>query len=248
MTPTAAILLIGNELLSGRTADANMNYIARRLTDVGIKLCEVRVVADDAAAIGEAVNALRDRHTYVFTTGGIGPTHDDITIASIAKAFGVPVTRNIRVEEYLRKELGNKALPATFRMADYPEGAEQIWPAKGAEAPWAPCCRMANVFVLAGFPRVMQAMLEAVLPLLTQGPPIHVRSVDVWTAESVISEGLGDIQARFPSVDVGSYPYRLDNRPGTTLVARGTDAAAVAGAHAAILALLDSLGAELRAA
>lgn len=248
MTPTAAILLIGNELLSGRTADANMNYIARRLTDVGVKLCEVRVVADDEAAIGEAVNALRDKHTYVFTTGGIGPTHDDITLASIAKAFGVGMSRNARVEDYLRKELGNKAVPATFRMADYPEGAEQVWHPKGTDAAWAPCCRMANVFVLAGVPRVMQAMLEAVLPLLTQGPPIHARSVDVWTRESLIAEGLGDIQARFPAVDVGSYPYRIENRPGTTLVARGTDAAAVAGAHAAILAMLDSMGAELRAA
>ncbi|MFZ2587882.1 MAG: molybdopterin-binding protein [Alphaproteobacteria bacterium] len=243
-TPTAAMLIIGNEVLSGRTADANLNYVARRMTDVGIALRECRVVADVESEIADAVNALRAKHTYVFTTGGIGPTHDDITIASVAKAFGVPVVRNARVEEHLRKELGNKATTATFRMADYPEGAEPVWHGET----WAPGCRMENVFIMAGIPRVMQVMLEAAIPLLQQGPPIHARSVDAWTRESVIAEPLGEIQARYPAVDIGSYPYRIDNRPGTTLVVRGTDLAAVEGAYAAVMGMLDGVGAELRAA
>lgn len=242
--PTAALVLIGSELLSGRTADANLNYIARRLSETGIPLKETRVVLDEESAIVEAVNALRAKHTYVFTTGGIGPTHDDITLASIAKAFEVKTERNARVEEFLKTRYGNRATAATFRMADYPEGCDLVW----HSGDWQPTCRMENVFVLAGIPKSMQVMLEAVLPLLQPGQPIHSQSVDVWTTESQIAAQLTEIQGRFPSVEVGSYPYRIDGRAGTALVARGTDAQAVASAHAAILALVDEVGAELRAA
>lgn len=243
-TPTAALVLIGSELLSGRTADANLNHLARKLSEAGIPLRDVRVVADDEAAIAEAIDALRGKHTYLFTTGGIGPTHDDVTMAAIAKAFGVGLERNARVEAHLKQHYGNRATAATFRMADYPEGAEQVWHAEG----YAPVCRMENVFVLAGQPRVMQGMLESILPLLSPGPPIHTRSVDAWTSESLIADGLADIQNRHPAVEVGSYPYRIEGRAGTALVARGTDVVAVEAAHAAILRLVDEVGAEVRAA
>lgn len=242
--PTAALIIIGSEILSGRTADANINHIARKLSETGIPLREVRVVGDDDVAIGEAVNTLRAKHTYVFTTGGIGPTHDDITLQSVAKAFGVGVARIGRVEEFLRTRYGNRATAATFRMADYPEGCDLVW----HTGEWQPACRMENVFVLAGIPRAMQVMLDAIVPLLNPGPPIHTRSVDVWTGESLIAAGLTEVQNRFPTVEVGSYPYRIDGRAGTALVARGTDAAAVEAAHGAILKLVDEVGAELRAA
>jgi molybdopterin-biosynthesis enzyme MoeA-like protein len=242
--PTAALVIIGSEILSGRTADANLNHIARKLSEAGIPLKDVRVVADDEAAIVEAVNLLRAKHTYLFTTGGIGPTHDDITMAAIAKAFAVPLERNARVEAHLKQHYGNRATAATFRMADYPFGSEQVWHTDG----FAPGCRIENVFVLAGQPRVMQTMLDAALPLLQPGAPIHTRSVDVWTSESLIAEGLAGIQSRYPEVEVGSYPYRIEGRAGTALVARGTDAAAVEKAHEAILRLVDEVGAELRAA
>jgi molybdenum cofactor synthesis domain-containing protein len=242
--PTAAVVIVGSEVLSGRTADANLNYIARRLADTGIRLGEARVVADDADAIVDAVNALRARHTYVFTTGGIGPTHDDITLASIARAFGVGLARNARVEEHLRQTYGNRATDATFRMADYPEGAEQVWHTES----WAPGCRMENVFVLAGNPRGMQVMFEAALPLLKPGAPIHSRSIDVWAMESAIAADLAAIQDKYPHVEVGSYPYRIEGRPGTALVARGQDVAAVEGAFGAILRMVENLGVEKRAA
>ncbi|MCP5404803.1 MAG: competence/damage-inducible protein A [Pseudomonadaceae bacterium] len=240
----AAILIIGNEILSGRTEDANVAHIARRLADVGVAVREVRVVPDIENEIVDALNALRARYGYVFTTGGIGPTHDDITIVSVAKAFGVAVARNTRVEEHLRTTYGNRATEATLRMADYPEGAALVW----HEGDWAPACRMENVFVLAGIPRAMQVMLAACVPLLGQGAPIHSKTLDVWARESDIADGLAAVQGDYPQLEVGSYPYRIDNRPGTALVVRGADAVAVEAAHKAICAMVEALGVEKRAA
>lgn len=242
--PTAAVLVIGNEVLSGRVADANLNYIARRLNEVGIDLAEARVVRDDKAQITAALNALRGAYSYVFTTGGIGPTHDDITIATVASAFGVAVQRNLEVEEKLKAYYAGRVTAAALRMADYPAGAKIIW--HGEQ--FAPGCMMENVLVLAGQPRAMQVMLEAALPLLNKGTPLHTRQVDVWVRESQIAEGLAAIQGRFEGVDIGSYPYRIEGRAGTALVCRGEDAKAVEAAFGAIQELLGEVGAEVRAA
>lgn len=242
--PTAAVIIIGNEVLSGRTADANLNHLARRLADCGINLKECRVVRDDESAIILAVNALRTQYNYVFTTGGIGPTHDDITIPTIAKAFGVAVERNIQVENKLREYVGSRLVPATLRMADFPAGARVVW--HGEQ--YAPGCIMENVIIMAGQPRIMQVMLEAALPMLQQGQPTHSRQIDAWVYESQIAEPLEAIQNRFPDIDIGSYPYRIDGRPGTALVARGLNVQAVDSAYQAIEDMLQDMGAETRAA
>ena len=184
--PTAAILVIGNEVLSGRIADVNVNYLCRRCADVGLDVREVRMVRDDEAAIVAAVNTLRTSHTYVLTTGGIGPTHDDITIGCIAKAFGVAVVRNVEVEQKLRSHYGSSLAPAALGMADYPAGARLVPHGES----FAPSCLMENVAVLAGQPRVMQLMFEATLPLLQTGTPLHSRQVDVWGMESQLAEKL----------------------------------------------------------
>lgn len=240
--PTAAILIIGNEVLSGRTPDMNINIIARRLAEYGMSLREVRVVRDVETEIVEGVNALRRRHTYVFTTGGIGPTHDDITTPSIARAFGVAVERNLQVEQKLKDNYGSHVTPATLKMADFPAGARIVPHGE----PFAPGYMMENVVVMAGVPRIMTIMLEAALPLLQQGAPIHTRQVDAWVYESAIAQPLEAIQRRYPTVDIGSYPYRMEGRVGTALVARGTDADQVDGAFTAIGDMLDDAGAERR--
>ncbi len=242
--PTAAALIIGNEVLSGRTADANLNHLARRLSDCGINLKECRVVRDDESSIILAVNALRTQYNYVFTTGGIGPTHDDITIPTIAKAFGVAVERNLQVENKLREYVGSRLVPATLRMADFPAGARIVW--HGEQ--YAPGCIMENVIIMAGQPRIMQVMLEAALPMLQQGQPTHSRQIDAWVYESQIAEGLEAIQNRFADIDIGSYPYRIEGRPGTALVARGLNVQAVDSAFKAIEDMLNDMGAETRAA
>lgn len=240
--PTAAILVIGNEVLSGRVADVNVSNIARRLADVGINLGEVRMVRDDEAAIVEAVQALRSAYTYVFTTGGIGPTHDDITIASIAKAFGVAVVRNVEIEQKLRDYYGSRLTAAALRMADYPAGARIV--PHGQD--FAPSCMMENVAVLAGQPRIMGIMLEATLPLLQTGTPLYTRQLDVWGLESHLAAALESIQNRYPSIDIGSYPYRVEGRPGTALVCRGEDARIVEESFAAVQALVQTEGLEVR--
>ncbi len=240
--PTAAVLVIGNEVLSGRVADVNVAYIARRLADVGIDLHEVRMVRDDQPAIVAAVKALSSSHTYLFTTGGIGPTHDDITIASIAAAFGVAVVRNVEIEQKLKQYYGSRVTPAALRMADYPAGARIV--PHGEE--FAPSCMLENVAILAGQPRIMQLMFEATLPLLKQGQPLYTRQVDVWGAESQIAEKLGAIQGRFTTVDIGSYPYRVEGRPGTALVCRGENPSDVDASFAAVQGLVQEAGLEVR--
>lgn len=244
LSPTAAILIIGNEVLSGRTADTNINTITRRLTECGIVTKEVRVVRDEEEAIIAAVNTLRQAYTYVFTTGGIGPTHDDITIPTIAKAFEVALERNLQVEQKLRSAYSQTLTPAALRMADYPAGARIIW--HGEQ--FAPGCMMENVIIMAGLPRIMTIMLESALPMLQQGAPIHTRQVDAWVYESQIAAPLESIQKRYPAVDIGSYPYRIEGRVGTALVARGTDATAVDAAFSAITQMLSDQGAEQRVA
>lgn len=244
-SPTAAVLLIGNELLSGRTADANLNYIARRMTDIGIKLKECRVIRDDVDTIAEHVNTLRKTHTYVFTTGGIGPTHDDITMESIAKAFGVEIERHDEVVEAFTQHyaaLNKPTTAATFKMADFPVGAELIH----NSATHAPGAKMENVYIFAGIPKIMQAMLEAVIPTLTQGDTIYTHSIDAFISESQAANALEDVQNQFPKLDIGSYPFKEGDRFGTSLVTRGTNQKAVDQSFSAIKSFLDSFGAEVR--
>jgi len=244
-SPTAAVLLIGNELLSGRTADANLNYIARRMTDIGIKLAECRVIRDDVDTIANNVNDLRANHTYVFTTGGIGPTHDDITMESIAKAFGVRVERYDEVAEAFTKHyaaLNKPTTAATFKMADFPAGAELIH----NSATHAPGAKMENVYIFAGIPNIMQAMLEAVIPTLTQGDTIYTHSIDAFISESQAAEALEGVQNDFPSLDIGSYPFKEGERFGTSLVTRGTNQKSVESSFMAIKTFLEGLGAEVR--
>ncbi len=242
-TPTAAMVVIGNENLSGRTPDANVNHLARRLSDMGIQLTEVRMVRDVESEIVIAVNALRQANTYVFTTGGIGPTHDDITAKSVARAFGVELYKNKDVVENLTRVIGpEKVTEATFKMALFPLGAELIDNPVSA----APGFRMENVYVMAGIPKIMQAMLDAVLPSLKRGEEIYSKSVDIYAGESRISEGFETIQNRYPRIELGSYPFRHGDKHGTSLVVRGTDKGQVEEAFSDIHHLIDEIGAVIR--
>lgn len=228
---TAAALVIGDEILSGRTKDQNIAAIAERLTAVGIRLGEVRVVADEEAAIVAAVNELRRRYTYLFTTGGIGPTHDDITADSVAAAFGVRAVLDERALAVMRPYYESRGLELTEarkRMARIPEGADLIV----NKVSFAPGFRMANVIVMAGVPRVMQAMLEEVLPTLATGAPMLSCSIEVLRPESEVAELLAEHQRSFPDVVMGSYPWYRDGSVGTELVLRSIDADRLRRAYA----------------
>lgn len=235
---TAALLIIGNEILSGRTQDKNLAHLALKLNEVGIQLREVRVVPDIDAEIVEGVNALRGRYDYVFTTGGIGPTHDDITTASIAKAFGVSVHRHPEAEHALRAHYGADINEARLKMAEVPLGAELIPNAVST----APGFRMGNVFVMAGVPRIMQAMLDALIPLLKGGATVLSQSITTDLPEGTIAAGLTEIQHRYPEIDIGSYPMYERGNLSTTLVLRSPDAARNAAAHAEIAAMIAACG------
>jgi len=238
---TACVLIIGNEILSGRTQDTNLAYIATGLNSVGVTLKEARVIPDIPEAIIGTVNEVRAKFDYVFTTGGIGPTHDDITSECVAKAFGVawtlhPEAHRIFLDHYKPGELNE----ARLRMAHTPEGASLI---KNAVSR-APGFRMANVFVMAGIPRVMQAMFDAVKHDLKGGRPMLSRTVSCHLAEGVVAKGLGEIQGRYPDLDVGSYPFYRRGEFGTSLVLRGRDGDRLAAGTAEVVALVRSLGGD----
>jgi len=240
-TVTAALLLIGNELLSGRTKDANLNYLARQLTAMGIRLVEARVVADGEAEIVEAVNALRARYDYVFTTGGIGPTHDDITCECVAKAFGLRYVVNPEAQKILEDYYdgsGRDLNEARMRMAYTPEGAELV----DNPISRAPGFRVENVIVMAGIPAVMRAMFEAIAPKLESGAKTASRAVAVLMGEGDIARPLGDLQARNEGLEIGSYPFVRKGKFGTTLVLRGVDEHAVEAAAEELKAILRDLG------
>src|SRR5271165_2600360 len=233
--PTACVLIIGNEVLSGRTQDANIRFLATKLGDRGIPLREVRVIPDIAETIIATVNEVRAKFDYVFTTGGIGPTHDDITSECIAKAFGVPWEPHpvafTRMEKAYKPGEFNAARQ---RMGTMPRGAKLIDNAMSV----APGFQMENVYVMAGVPRVMQSMFEWVAPHLRGGQKIEQRPVHVIALlEGVIADGLGAIQARYPQLDLGSYPFYRPGGNGVALVAKGTDAAAAESAIAEVTAL-----------
>lgn len=224
--PTAAMLVIGDEILSGRTRDSNMHYLAQELTKVGIRLAEVRVVADETPAIVGAVNALRTQYEQVFTSGGIGPTHDDITASAIAEAFGVPITLRADAMALLQTHYDRQGLPfndARQRMARIPDGAVLI----DNPVSTAPGFTLGNVHVMAGVPSIFQAMVASVLPTLTGGAPLLSQSLRVMRGEGEIAADFGALAAEFPDLQMGSYPFNTNGVYGTNLVIRGTDAAQI---------------------
>ena len=236
---TAAVLVIGDEILSGRTKDANMGFLAERLTELGIRLREARVVADVPEEIVAAVNALRARYDHVFTTGGIGPTHDDITAECVALAFGVPLLRHPEAVRRLEAHYEAGQLnEARLRMANVPEGGTLIDNPVSA----APGFRIGNVHVMAGVPRIMQAMFDGIASTLAGGDKVLSRTVACDLGEGVIAAGLGAIAAEYPELSVGSYPYFRAGKFGTSLVLRGTDAARLSSATEAVRVLVVSLG------
>jgi molybdenum cofactor synthesis domain-containing protein len=238
--PTAAILVIGNEILSGRTQDVNIRFLAQHLAERGIRLAEARVIPDIADVIVGTVNELRARYDLLFTTGGIGPTHDDITSECVAAAFGVPWEP--QPEAWARMERSYK--PGEFnaarqRMATMPRGATLIDNAISI----APGFTIGNVHVLAGVPRVMQSMFESLAPLLPGATPIAARAVHaLGVSEGRIAEPLGAIQARYPDADIGSYPFYWPSGNGVAIVAKGTDPARLEAAIAEVSALFGALG------
>ena len=237
---TAAIVVIGNEVLSGRVQDLNVSYLARGLKDCGIRLREVRIIPDVRQTIIDTVNALRAMHDYVFTTGGIGPTHDDITAESIAAAFEVALERNPQAIALLEQHYGDRINEARLRMANIPAGGELL----DNPVSWAPGFRLHNVYVLPGVPRIMQAMFDAFRHRLAGGRPVRSRTVNAFIAESAVAAGLSAIQDRFDDVEIGSYPFVRNERFGCALVARAVDGARLAEASEAIAALVRELGAE----
>jgi molybdenum cofactor synthesis domain-containing protein len=247
-TVTAAVLVIGDEILSGRTKDKNIGTIAEHLTGLGIDLKEVRVVPDAEPEIVAALNALRTRYTYVFTTGGIGPTHDDITVDCVAKAFGVAVEYHPRAVEIMRARVattGGVMNEARMRMTRVPIGAELVLNKLSA----APGFWIGNVIVMAGVPNVMQAMLEFVTPQLKTGARMLSESVRADLREGDIGTELGEVAKKHPDVVIGSYPFMDDKLGGNTnVVVRARNAQKLAAAMHAVEEMLARVKAELSAA
>lgn len=238
--PTACLVVIGNEVLSGRTQDANIRFLATRLGEIGLPLREVRIIPDVHETIITTINEVRARFDHVFTTGGIGPTHDDITSECVAAAFGVPWEPH--PEAWARMERSYK--PGEFnaarqRMATMPRGATLI----DNPISTAPGFTIGNVHVMAGVPRIMQAMFDRLAPSLDAGPPIASRAVHAnGLMEGRIAAGLAAIQARYPALDLGSYPFYRPDGNGVTLVAKGTDPEAAEAAIAEVAALIRGFG------
>ena len=241
---TAALLVIGDEILSGRTKDKNIGYVAEYLTGLGIDLREVRVVPDVEAEIVDALNALRARYTYLFTTGGIGPTHDDITADCVAKAFGVPIDVDDRAVAMLLQRMRREDLnEARLRMARIPQGAELV------ENPIsrAPGFRIENVIVMAGVPAIMQAMLDNVAPGLVKGVPVLAETIEAQgIPEGLYAAGLGEIAGRYPDLSIGSYPSYSPDGFTNQIVVRGRDEAALRSAASAIRTMLEDLRGQRR--
>jgi molybdenum cofactor synthesis domain-containing protein len=240
-TVTACVLIIGNEVLSGRTPDANLNYMARKLTDLGIRLKEARVIPDVEQVIVDAVNETRGKYDYVFTTGGIGPTHDDITCACVAKAFGVGVIRHPEAVALLKSYIPPERLnEARLKMADVPEGAELI----RNPVSRAPGFRVGNVYVMAGVPSIMRAMFDSFAPFLAGGDKVMSRAVACYLPEGTVAKGLSDIQDRHPEVDIGSYPFFNTGKFGTTLISRSANAKSLDTVVEQIRTLIEECGGE----
>lgn len=234
--PTAAMLVIGDEILSGRTRDSNMYFLAGELTRHGISLAEVRVVSDDRAAIIAAVNALRAGYEHVFTSGGIGPTHDDITAEAVAAAFDVPISQRADAMALLAAHYERSGQPfneARQRMARVPDGAALI----DNPISTAPGFTIGNVHVMAGVPNVFEAMVASVLPTLTGGAPLLSQSLRVDRGEGEVAGPFGVLAQEFSDLSMGSYPFVQNGAYGTNLVIRGTDAARISDAMTRLAAL-----------
>lgn len=245
---SAAILVIGDEILSGRTKDKNIGYIAEYLTTIGIDVREVRVVPDVEAEIVTALNALRSRYSYVFTTGGIGPTHDDITAACIAKAFGVPLDLNEAARAIIAERAaasGNELNEARLRMAMIPRGATLV----ANKVSGAPGFRIGNVITMAGVPAIMQAMLDEVAPTLDTGAKMLSETIRADAKEGDVGTELGKIASANPGVSIGSYPFFDDKLgPNTNIVVRARDAGKLAEVRGQVEAMLRAVKEQLAAA
>ena len=240
-TITAAVLVVGDEILSGRTRDQNINYIAVHFTGIGIRLQEVRVVGDETAAIVAAINELRARYSYLVTTGGIGPTHDDITADAVAVAFGVELELNDDARELLETyfaKRGIEATPARLRMARIPHGAALIENAISI----APGFMIDNVIVLAGVPDIMQVMLDAVTPRLACGKKMQSVTIAIARPEGDVADLFAAHQQTFPDVAMGSYPSFTENRFTTQLVLRSTNSARLDAAKQGLESKLKARG------
>ena len=239
---TAGLCVIGDEILSGRTQDKNVAQIGLWLNLQGIRLAEVRVVADREDAIVEAVNQLRARNDYLFTTGGIGPTHDDITVDAIAAALGVGVVIHPRARAALEAyyETRGGLTDARLRMARVPDGADLI----ENRTSGAPGIRVGNIFIMAGVPAITAGMLDALTGTIEGGRPLLSHVVGCWVAESEIAEMLGATERAHPGCQIGSYPFFREGRTGSNFVIRSTDEAALAACAGALTVALAALGRE----
>lgn len=237
---TAALVIIGDEILSGRTQDANLRYLAQWLNIQGIRLKDVRVVPDEMEPIGEAIIQCLARHDYVFTTGGIGPTHDDITVDAVAAALGRKVIVHPEAERVLRHYYGERLTDARLRMARTPEGAELLDnPETGA-----PGIRIDRLFLMAGVPKITQGMLRGLDGKLAGGLPVRSRAIGAWTAESQVAALLMQIEKAHEGVQVGSYPFWREGRGGANFVLRSVDEARLAAAVEQLIGELRAQGVE----
>ena len=235
---TACIIIIGNEILSGRTHDKNSHWLAGELTALGINTMEVRVVPDVKEMIIETVRTCAKQYDYIFTTGGIGPTHDDITAESIAEAFHVEIELNPVAHQLLKDHYGDELNEARLKMAHIPKGATLIENALSA----APAFNIENVYVMAGIPSIMQVMFGSIKHQLAGGPPTLSATVTGATSEGMIATELTAIQERYADVDIGSYPFFADGKLGVSIVMRGLDQARIDAASAEVTELLNAKG------
>ena len=236
---TACVLIIGDEILSGRTQDVNLNHLATTLGNWGVQISEARVIPDVVEVIVGAINEVRVQYDYVFTTGGIGPTHDDITAACVAQAFGVELIQHPEIAERIRQRPAPADVMASrLLMARVPNGAQLIDNPTGGPQGFA----MENVYVMAGIPMIMQGMLSSLAGKLKSGPVVRSRSIRAYLGESQIAQALGQIQDIHSNVDIGSYPFFRDERYGTTLVIRGTNAQEIDAAAQAVMAAVSASG------
>lgn len=242
--PTACVLIIGDEILSGRTQDANLKYFAARFAELGVRLKEARVIPDDADVIVDTLNTMRARYTYVITTGGIGPTHDDITTLCVARAFGRQVIRHEGVVQRMTAYFGDRLNEARLKMAEVPDGPGVSL--IESEMTIAPGFRIENVFVLAGVPSIAHAMFESLAPQLKGGAPMLSGNIGAGVREGDIATGLTAIQKKYPSVAIGSYPSMRDGGFHTSIVARGTDRALIDKALEEVATLMRAQGGDPR--
>ncbi|MBM3612608.1 MAG: competence/damage-inducible protein A [Alphaproteobacteria bacterium] len=239
--PRAAMLIIGDEILSGRTREGNLSYLAGELGKIGIVVAEARIVPDDHHAIIAALNALRGSVDHVFTSGGIGPTHDDITADAVAAAFGVAIDVRADARAILQAHCDRRGVElnaARLRMARIPESARLI----DNPVSSAPGFTLGNVHVMAGVPSIFQAMVASVLPGLAGGPPLLSQSLEVLRPEGAIAAEFGALAAEYPDLAMGSYPFQRNGVSGTNLVVRGTDGARIDAAMVRLAALFGTLG------